>query len=162
METKEMNITNLFYKDLIFCNLKCKNRKELFAYLTEKLVQKGIAKDSFLEGLEKREKEFPTGINTNHINVAIPHTNIEHVKKAAILVATLEKPVKFFQMDKPDQTIDVDIVFLLAINDPDQQVHLLTNMVSIFENKKLLEELKNSDLKGEVFNKLICYFNDEQ
>ena len=43
----------------------------------------------------KRESVYPTGLPVGEINVAIPHTDPEHVNNAAICLGILEKPVTF-------------------------------------------------------------------
>ena len=53
-------------------------------------------------------------------------------------------------MIDPSKTIDAQIVFLLAINDPNGQVELLQNLMSVFQNKQLLESIKYAKNKEDI------------
>jgi|GEM_PF-4533710 Phosphotransferase system mannitol/fructose-specific IIA domain (Ntr-type) len=71
--------SKLFDKELIFLNLDVSNRNELFKKVYEKLAEKGIVKESYLDALTKREDEFPTGVVTQFLPIALPHANPENV-----------------------------------------------------------------------------------
>ncbi|HEH6676965.1 TPA: PTS sugar transporter subunit IIA, partial [Clostridioides difficile] len=45
---------------------------------------------------------------------------------------------------------DVELVFLLAVKNPDSQVKLLKDLMSVFQNIKLLKNIKNASTKEEV------------
>lgn len=48
------------------------------------------------------------------------------------------------------------VVFLLAINDPDSQVTLLSKLMSVFQNVELLKQIKSSSSTEEVTKLLEC------
>ena len=52
---------------------------EIFKFLNENLINLGYVKDSFLEGLVDREKNYPTGLKTSVCGIAIPHTDSIHI-----------------------------------------------------------------------------------
>ncbi|WP_295883239.1 PTS sugar transporter subunit IIA [uncultured Anaerococcus sp.] len=126
------------------------SKEDLLKYLTETMLKDDIIKDTFYENLMERESKYPTGLNTGDIKVAIPHTNPEHVKRAAISIATLKKPIRFKNMENSTQDIDADLVFMLAVDNPEKQVPLLVKLMSIFSQKEKLEEIKNSKDKSEI------------
>src|SRR5699024_10862301 len=121
---------------------------EVLEFMANELVDKGYVKPSFLEGVLEREKNYPTGLDTGDIKVAIPHTDSEHVLKSCISVAVLKETVVFKDMGDPNGKVDVDIVFMLAIAEPKNQVPILTKLMSIFSDKELLNNIYNSDEKG--------------
>jgi PTS system galactitol-specific IIA component len=81
----------------------------------------------------------------------VPHTDPEHVLKAAIAMATLRNPVDFANMEDPDETVPVGTVFLLAIDDKDKQIETLQSIMSAIQSPEILDGLKlaqtSDDLK---------------
>lgn len=77
----------------------------------------------------------------NTYNVAIPHTDPEHVIKPAIAIATLSKPVIFKNMANPLEEVNVSIVFMMALNEAHSQVEMLQQMVQLIQNDTLLEKI---------------------
>lgn len=127
--------------DLIVSQLKAASFQEIIESLGNRLQAFGYVKDSYVSAVIKREGIFPTGLPLGNINVAIPHTDVEHVNKPAIAVATLAHPVPFGNMGDPGDTLEVSIVFLLAMKEPHAQVNLLQNLVETFQNPEILEFL---------------------
>ena len=109
-------------------------------------------------GCLNREKEYPTGLPTNGVGVAIPHAEIKYVLKPGIAVATLRTPVKFNVMGNPDEQVDVKLIFMLAIKDPNVQISILKKLVSIFQEEQLLVKLidiKNEEEFADILNSII-------
>jgi PTS system galactitol-specific IIA component len=136
-----MSSNQVLSADLIISQLEAANVKEIIESLGNKLHAFGYVKDSYVPAVIKREGIFPTGLPLGNINVAIPHTDVEHVNKPAIAVATLANPVAFGNMGDSGNTLKVSIVFLLAMKEPHAQVDLLQNLVETFQNPEVLEIL---------------------
>ena len=51
-------------KEHFYSNQKYENREQLFEFAYQQLLSEGYIKQSFLEALVTREKQFPTGIET--------------------------------------------------------------------------------------------------
>lgn len=105
-----------FDESLIFTDIDVNSREELLRTMATNLFRKGLVKESFIDAVIEREKTFATGLPTNGISVAIPHTDSEHVNKKAISVAILKEPVKFGVMGEIGAETPVQIVFMLAID----------------------------------------------
>lgn len=128
--------------DVVKTQLEVKTKEEVFTQMASLLKNAGYVKESYLDGIIKREELFPTGLPTGKIGVAIPHTDVEHVNKPMIAAATLKEPVKFRVMGGSEEDIiDVKIVFLLAMKDGNAQLELLKNIMSIIQNDDLLDEI---------------------
>lgn len=123
--------------------LEVETDKEVIEVLGKQLLDLGFVKETYIEAVLEREAILPTGLRTGVVNVAIPHTDVTHVNQTAVSISTLMKPVKFYLMEDPSQEIYVDIVFLLAVKQPEEQVQLLKNLIAIFQNKELLERIAN-------------------
>jgi len=122
--------------------LKGDDKVQVLQQLAEILIEKGYADRELSTAIIEREREFPTGLELKEgVNVAIPHADAKYVRKPAIVVAKLAKPVKFQHMvDKKE--IDVDTIFLLALNDPHSQIQTLQKLASSFEDEKILSRIK--------------------
>lgn len=133
----------LLHEDLIFLNYEAKSKEELLQSLSSILRERGYVKDSYTKGVLEREKVFPTGLNTEGIKVAIPHTDVEHVNEAAILIAKLKEPVVFKEMGSGINDVEAKLIFMMAIKNPEDQVKALSKLMSIFSNKEVLISLHN-------------------
>ncbi|CUH94558.1 hypothetical protein P22_0624 [Propionispora sp. 2/2-37] len=136
-----MNFSQLLNEKLMQVPLRADGREEAFAQLAQGLQHYGYVKDSYFKALLNRESTFPTGLCTGEINVALPHTDVEHVLQPAIAVGVLEKPVRVASMDNPQKEIDVSIIFMLALKNAHDQPKFLEKLVVLFGNKVLLRSL---------------------
>lgn len=134
--------------------VKAAHYQEVIRKLGQQLQKAGYVKDSYVNAVIEREKILPTGLRTGSINVAIPHTDLQHVNETVMAVATLDEPVKFHLMEDPSQEVDVDIVFLLGIARPKEQTELLSKLMSIFKDGDRLKKLKEARTE-EDFNNFI-------
>lgn len=108
-------------EELIIPGLEAKSSDDIFEALGGKLVKQGYCKESYVQALKDREAEFPTGINTGEKGVAIPHTDVSHVNKKGIAIATLKQPVEFVEMGTDDEYVNAQVIFMLAV---DEKGHL--------------------------------------
>ncbi|AOT72640.1 PTS sugar transporter subunit IIA [Geosporobacter ferrireducens] len=130
------NVTRCLIKGMEF-----NTRKEVLEYIGNYLFKKGFVKESFIYALLERERVFPTGLDMGNINVAIPHTDADHVINPAIVVMVLNKPIVFETMGSIGGTVKVDVIFALAIQDPKKQLSLLQKLMELFQNEERLKHL---------------------
>ncbi|SCL92563.1 MULTISPECIES: PTS sugar transporter subunit IIA [Tissierellales] len=149
-----MKDTDMIKKELIYLDTKAKNKEELLSKLSDILYEKGYVKESFKQAIIDREKIYPTGLPTLGAKVALPHTDTEHVIKPAILVSTLEKPVKFIEMGNGTTVLDVEMVFMLAVKNPSHQVKVLQKLINMFEKEDVLTSLKKCKDTNCIYNTL--------
>ncbi|OCB00876.1 PTS sugar transporter subunit IIA [Clostridium beijerinckii] len=142
--------------DLIALNLEVKNKEEIIQELGKRMFEKGYVKSTYIDAVLEREKTLPTGLDIGEMCVAIPHTDSKHVNESNVALAVLKNPVEFRNMIDPSKKVEVMVVFLLAINDPDSQVTLLSKLMSVFQNVELLKQIKNSSSTEEVTKLLKC------
>lgn len=145
----------MFKKELIYLDVKAKNNEELLSKLSDELYKQGYVKESFKQAILDREKNYPTGLPTPGIKVALPHAKSKYVNKSAILVATLQRPVEFKEMGSRIENIDVELVFMLAVKDPSQQVKVLQKLINFFSKESKLISLKESKEVDYIYNLLI-------
>lgn len=140
--------------DLIFLNVVAKDQKQAISYLANQLIQKQIVKPSYLEAILNREQDYPTGLQTQGGGVAIPHTDPSHVNLEAVTIGVLKQPVTFRLMENPGQSIEVDLIFMLAMKEPNSQIEMLQALVSIFQDPHCLAELRRAQSADQVLRVL--------
>lgn len=142
-------------EDLVTLDLQASNWSEALSLMSELLINEKIVKDSFKQAVIDREGVYPTGLQSNTIGVAIPHTDSEHVNVQAISVATLKEPVPFIHMGTEDMEVSVELILMLAIKDPNEQLTLLQKLMDILQKEDVLADIKNSTDKVEIVDILM-------
>ena len=134
-------------EELIIPGLEAKSSDDIFEALGGKLVKQGYCKESYVQALKDREAEFPTGINTGEKGVAIPHTDVSHVNKKGIAIATLKQPVEFVEMGTDDEYVNAQVIFMLAV-DEKGHLELLQAILAVLQDQEVLKKLiKAKDAK---------------
>ena len=131
-----------FDKKLCMFNQTFTNKDELFEAMFNKMHQTGVVKDNYLEGIKEREEEYPTGLLVGNTGFAIPHTDSSKVNFSQICFASLEKPVEFSNMGDKNAKVNVELVFMLAMSQPHEQVQTLQNLIDLFQDEEATNELK--------------------
>lgn len=147
-----------FDKEVILMNLEAADYIEVLQQMGANLAKHQYVKDSFIPAIIKREKEFATGLPTAGVSVAIPHTDAVHVNHKTISIATLKNPVDFVIMGEETETTPVQIVFMLAMDEPHSQLKLLQDLMKIFQEGTFLNQFLQtnnaSELQKQVADKL--------
>ena len=148
-------MSNLYFNEsIILLDLEGKTKEDILRAMSKNLEEKGLVKESFTDAIIAREQEYATGLPTMGVSVAIPHTDIEHVNKKTISVAVLKEPVDFGVMGDPTETTPVKLVFMLAMDETDSQLSLLTKLMQIFQDEAILLQLANAKDKTEILKLL--------
>lgn len=132
-------------EDLILLDVEGETREEIFKQIADLFMEKGIAKDTYYQGLIDREAEFPTGLPIGDYNIAIPHTYPEHYNDIGICVCVPKQPIKFCDMGDKEHELDVHVVVALALKKLDDSIKMLPSLMSFFadeDNIKALMECK--------------------
>ena len=122
--------------------------------VAHKLFDLGYVKESYIEAVKEREKVFATGLPVEDFAVAVPHTDVEHVNKQSICVATLKKPVTFEVMAGAGEKCEVSILFMLALKEPHQQLAMLQTVISLIQQEDKLKSIYESKDK-ELIMKIV-------
>ena len=148
-------MSNLYFNEsIILLDLEGNTKEDILRAMSKNLEEKGLVKESFTDAIIAREQEYATGLPTMGVSVAIPHTDIEHVIKKTISVAILKEPVDFGVMGDPTETTPVKLVFMLAMDETDSQLSLLTKLMQIFQDEAILLQLANEKDKSEILKLL--------
>lgn len=141
-------------RDLIRLDLDVKDREEAIRTLAKDFVKAGVVKESFVDAVLEREQLSPTALPAVAYDIAIPHTVSAHVITPAMNVAVLKHPVEFQQMGSPEITLHPQVLFMLAISDPKDQLSLLRRIMKMLQNKELLNQVRGAKTTDEVYGLL--------
>ena len=140
----------IFNDKLVMTDCDAENAQQVISALCALMEWQGMVKSSYCEAVLAREKEYPTGIPTEFYDVAIPHAPSGHVLKPGIAIAQLQKPVPFFSMGDREEELAAQIVILLAIQDPQAQLHLLKSLLGSFESEQTMQALRSAKSAQEI------------
>jgi PTS system galactitol-specific IIA component len=76
------------------------------------------------------------------------------VIKPGIGMATLAEPVVFHNMVSPDETVEVRLVFVLALDQPKSQIEMLQEIAKVLQNPHLVTNLVNAQNLDHVYQAL--------
>jgi len=135
-------ILELLEPSAVCLNLTAADSKEVIDHLSKQLLEAGYVRDSFANAAMEREKVMPTGLPlSGEVNAAIPHTDIEHVVKCGLALATLKQPVIFHNMVATDEEVKVSLVFVMALDQPKAQVEMLKEIAGVLQRPEVIDEL---------------------
>lgn len=125
---------------IVLLDESASNDQEALAKLADRLIESGAVKPSYKPAILQREVDFPTGLTTDKIGIAIPHTDAEHVNYDQIGVLRLRDPVTFLQMGDGEE-IPVKFVFMLALKEAHAQLGMLQTLVALIQNETKIQQL---------------------
>ena len=139
MSTK---ILELLEPTAVKLQIEANDSADVIAQLGSLLMEAGIVRDTFISAALERESQLPTGLPLGgEYNAAIPHTDVEHVIKPGLAMATLVKPVAFQNMVQPDESVPVQLVFFMALDQPKAQVEMLQEIAMVLQDAQVIERL---------------------
>jgi galactitol PTS system EIIA component len=145
-------IAELLQPSCVLLNRSYENSEEIIRAVSTELFKAGFVKNTFAQAAIDREKQLPTGLPlAGGVNAAIPHTEIEHVRKPALGLVTLAKEVNFQNMISPAEAVPVRLVFVLALEQPKAQIEMLQEIAAVLQNPGLVRRL----LSATTFEKAI-------
>lgn len=145
-----MDYKEMFDNQLISLDLEGGNEEEVFRKVAIHLKELGFVNEGYLGGITIREQEFPTGLITQYLNIALPHSDSKYVKKPFIYIARLKNEVKVKQMGD-SQEMGVKNLFFLGIKDPKEQVGLLQAFMELFMKEEFVSNFVNENDKKKIY-----------
>ena len=151
MNSETKLLTNLFREDLLFVDMNSDSLEDVVKLIGKKMLEKGYVKESYVEAVLEREKKLPTGLELGKFGgVAIPHTDRQQVNESVIGVATFKEPISVYSMVAPSKRIHENLVFLLAIKDPDGQIEVLKELMNLFKKPNLLKKMVEASTQKQL------------
>ena len=137
---------------LITVSMDVDSKDGIMENMGGRFVELGYCRSSYIQALKDREVEFPTGIDIDGVGVAMPHTDVSHVNRAGIGIATLKKPVAFVHMATDDTLVPVRVVFMLAVDDPQRHLEKIQDILAVIQDKKTLEIIMKAEKPEDIIN----------
>jgi|SRR5699024_2324866 len=151
--------SNLFDKKLIFYDVDAADRNDLYKKISDALLQKGFVKEDFYQALNSREDEFPTGIVTKYLPIALPHANPENVNKPFIAVVHTKKQIQIQQMGTNEDEKTKNFFFLGIVEETqDLQVKLLQRFMELMNDQNFVEQFVAIKNPETIYDFLINHF----
>ncbi|MGX7417286.1 PTS sugar transporter subunit IIA [Carnobacterium gallinarum] len=145
-----MTIKEMFQQELIDLQVQANSEEELFKIVAARLLELDYVYPDYVAGITTREQEFPTGLITQYLTIALPHSDTQYVKKPFIYIVRLQEPVLVRQMGDNQEMLVKDI-FFLGIKEPTKQVGLLQLLMTLFQSEEFVRALKNEERCEEVY-----------
>ena len=149
------------HKELIVVDVEATDCVDAIHKVGALLYENGYVKDTYIDAVAQREDDFPTGLNLQDISIAMPHTSGVHVNSPAVCVAKLKSPVTFGHMGDPDTKVPAELLFMMAIKDPDAQVETLQNVMGVFTNAEAVAALKAANDPESLYKAAKKYVDHE-
>lgn len=139
------------FRELIVRGINASDSQDAIRQVGQKFLDAGFVKDSYIEAVSAREKIYPTGLQLAGIAVAMPHTDPQHVIRPGVCIAQLAHPVTFRHMGDPDTTVEAEMLFMMAILNPDAQIELLQKVLSVFQQPQVTDAFRGADSDEALF-----------
>jgi PTS system galactitol-specific IIA component len=133
------------YEDLIVTGVDARDAQDAIRQVGQYLLKGGYVKDTYIGAVAQRESEYPTGLQLKNMGVAMPHTAGIHVNTPAVCIAKLAHPVTFLHMGDPDTKVEAELLFMMAIKDPNAQLETLQKVMGIFTNDAAMAEFQAAE-----------------
>lgn len=146
--------------EVILTEIEAKTDQEAIGILAGCLYERGFVKESYIRAIQEREKEFCTGLAFDEMGVAIPHTDTCHVKRNALAVGILKKPVIFRHMGAPDIPVRTELLFMMALGENAAHLEFLGEFLDAFQKKGCLRTLKAAATEEEFLDGLSLYLKE--
>ena len=139
-------------EDGLFLELNSTNKEEFFEELFQILFDKKMVNDEFLDAIKKREEEFPTGLETSTMGVAVPHVDSKYVNCNALVLCKFNMPIMFKRMDAIEKDIEVKEAFVLLINNDGKHMEALQSLTKIWQNSNILDGIYIANSKEQIID----------
>lgn len=132
--------SGLLRPELVFLGVDAKDEHELFEELEGRLMPRGLITDDWLERIESRESQYPTGLHTKTIGIALPHAD-GCVREGYIAVVKPARPVVFRPMAGIGGPVEASLVLNLGVTRDGGQVEVLQQLMNVFMDGEAVTEI---------------------
>ena len=145
----------LFQQDLIFKE-EFTNLDEAFEAMADKLFKRGLVKETYLEAIKEREKNYPTGIDLsvvekNFPNVAIPHTESQYCNATYVILVKLKNEITVKNMMDSNIELQVKYLFMILNEAGGEQANILANIMGFVTDKANIDSLEKAETIKELY-----------
>jgi len=133
------------------------NRESVLREMARYLESKGLVKPTYAQSVVDRENTYPTGIPSEPIAVAIPHSERGDVLKTAVLIGRKKgSGIIFRRIDDPDIEVNAEVIFMLAVDSNQGQLDTISKIMELIQDSKLIETITKADTT-EIIETLVSH-----
>ena len=147
-----MNL-QMLRRDLILLDLDCETSDQVIRTMAGRFVAAGVVRESFVEAVAHRETVFPPP-HPPQVPKAPPPPPHPPRGTPPRGVGVLRHPVEFCQMGSPEVKLWPELVFMLAIQAPKEQLGLLKQLMKLIQNGALLRAIREAGDADTVYQLL--------
>ena len=130
-----------FVPELVKTDLEAVNQKEAITSLVTLLRKEGCVQDDYAGLVLEREQQYPTGLQTKGAAIAMPHAFDERIKDSHVAIGILKDAVSFHNMEDMEESLNVHIIFLLAVGQAHEQLEMLKILMGLFQEETMLQKM---------------------
>lgn len=145
-----MSIATSLDNNFILLNHPGVEREDLFREINNRLYEKDFVESTYLKALINREENNPTAMQLEKIGVAIPHVDVEHIKKEMLVVVTCPEGIEFKQAEDPDEVMTVHVIFFLLLKEKDAHIEFLMKLIGLFRQTEKMDTILTTKSPEEV------------
>ncbi len=147
-----MKIEDILKTECILSNVNVQTKEAALKIMAEKLYSLGYVKESYIQAIQDREANYPSGLPMSDLKIAIPHTDSDHVNQSVICFARLPEDVEFSVMGDPSQKIPVRLISMFALKEKKKIGDLLETLITTYQDNDVLKALLEADDESEIYN----------
>ncbi|WP_342540728.1 fructose-specific PTS transporter subunit EIIC [Heyndrickxia sp. FSL K6-6286] len=136
----------------IFCNVEAATQDEVFQKLAKISNDHHISNDetSVIKGFVEREKLSTTGMEQG---IAIPHTELESINKASIVILKLNQGVDWKALD--GQPTNIVIAMFIPKGKANDHLRYLSEVSKLLIHQEFIDQLQNANSSKEIYQLFI-------
>lgn len=136
----------------IFCNVEAATQDEVFQKLAKISNDHHISNDetSVIKGFVEREKLSTTGMEQG---IAIPHTELESINKASIVILKLNQGVYWKALD--GQPTNIVISMFIPKGKANDHLRYLSEVSKLLIHQEFIDQLQNANSSKEIYQLFI-------
>ena len=135
---------------LIVTGMEASDYKDVMKNLGSVVIKEGYAKESYVDALIAREEEYPTGLDVDGMGVCDPSYERGACEESRYCHRRAETTGHLHADGDDDETVEVSLVFMLAVVDPNAHIDKLQRIVEMIQDKEMLGKLMKADAPEEM------------
>lgn len=124
--------------------------EDAISQLGARMCEVGFTDASYTQRVIEREREFPTALQFASAAIALPHGEAEHVWVSSMAIGRCELPVAFHAMDDASKMLNVQLIVMLAVNDPEAHLGALAKLFEVLAEPSFVDGVLAMDTAGEI------------
>lgn len=138
-------------KDLIYFEKEINTKNELFEFMFKELFKKNYVTKEYLSKIIEREKKYPTGLQLERINIAIPHTDPICSKENKLFIIKSKNPIPFINAETGKE-IGVNLILGLIFKSGDNQMDILKKIGEFLQKEEYQNKILNCKKQEEFYD----------